>query len=88
LINAIEEQTVVTCGDAGVGPALVFPMYVSRERTFSTTFNFDDYVAVGVQLGSRNQHDLSIGFNHISNAGLSEPNPGLNLYAARYTHRF
>jgi lipid A 3-O-deacylase len=74
--------------DAGVGPALVFPMYVSRERTFSTTFNFDDYVAVGVQLGSRNQHDLSIGFNHISNAGLSEPNPGLNLYAARYTHRF
>jgi hypothetical protein len=74
--------------DAGVGPALVLPLYVSRERTFSTNFNFDNYVALGVLLGNRDQHDVSVGLNHISNGGLSQPNPGLNVFSLRYTHRF
>jgi len=85
LTNARRERWYV---DAGVGPTLLLPMYVDRERTFSTVFNFDDYIAFGVMLGDHDQHDLSVGLNHISNAGLDQPNPGLNLYSVRYTHRF
>jgi lipid A 3-O-deacylase len=74
--------------DAGIGAAVLYPLYVDRERTFSTVFNFEDYIAVGVLLGRERQHDLSIGVSHVSNAGWRQPNPGLTLLSLRYTLRF
>jgi hypothetical protein len=73
--------------ELGFGPAVLMPVYVSRERTFSTVFNFENRVAAGMLLGSRGQHDLSISLDHISNADIEQPNPGLNQYSVRYTLR-
>jgi hypothetical protein len=64
------------------------PVYVDRERTFSTQFNFQTQLAAGRLLGAHRQHDLAVCIAHISNAELEQPNPGLNLYALRYTWRF
>jgi len=74
--------------DVGVGPTLLLPVYVDRERTFSTQFNFQTQLAAGRLLGAHSQHDLAVCIAHISNAELEQPNPGLNLYALRYTWRF
>jgi hypothetical protein len=74
--------------DAGFGPTLLLPTYVDRERTFSTQFNFQTQLAAGRVFGSRQQHDLAIFFAHLSNAEIEQPNPGLNLFALRYTWRF
>jgi hypothetical protein len=74
--------------ELGTGPVIVTPVYISRERTFSTVFNFENRIAAGVQLGQRRQHDFSVSFDHISNADIEQPNPGLNQYSVRYTLRF
>ena len=74
--------------DVGVGPTLLLPVYVDRERTFSTQFNFQTQLAAGRLLGAHSQHDLAVCIAHISNAELEQPKPGLNLYALRYTWRF
>jgi hypothetical protein len=73
--------------ELGTGPVALLPVYVSRERTFSTVFNFENRLAAGVQLGHRRQHDFSVSFDHISNADIEQPNPGLNQYSVRYTLR-
>jgi hypothetical protein len=74
--------------DAGIGPTLLLPTYVDRERTFSTQFNFQTQLAGGRVFGAHGQHDLALFFAHVSNAETEQPNPGLNLYALRYTWRF
>ena len=74
--------------DAGIGPTLLLPIYIDRERTFSTQFNFQTQVAAGRMFGSHQQHDLAVFYAHISNAEIEQPNPGLNLFALRYTWRF
>ena len=74
--------------DVGVGPTLLLPVYVDRERTFSTQFNIQTQIAAGRLLGANRQHDLAVCIAHISNSEIEQPNPGLNLYALRYTWRF
>src|SRR5262245_60127827 len=74
--------------DAGLGPTLLLPTYVDRERTFSTQFNFQTQLAAGRMFGARQRHDVALFYAHISNAEIEQPNPGLNLFALRYTWRF
>jgi len=74
--------------DFGVGPSLLVPLYITRERTFSTEFNFQTHLAIGRTLGMRGQHDLSVRIDHYSNAGLDQPNPGVTLYEMRYSLHF
>jgi len=72
----------------GVGPSLLLPLYVTRERTFSTEFNFETHLALGRLVGAHGQHDFSVRVDHYSNAGLAQPNPGVSLFAMRYTLHF
>jgi Lipid A 3-O-deacylase (PagL) len=72
----------------GVGPSLLLPLYVTRERTFSTEFNFETHLALGRLVGAHGQHDFSVRVDHYSNAGLAQPNPGVSLVAIRYTLHF
>lgn len=74
--------------DAGVGPSWIGPAFTHGDKTFSTTFNFRTHLATGYRMGHKRQHDLSVRIEHFSNAGIEEPNPGLNLGGVRYTRRF
>jgi hypothetical protein len=75
-------------GEVGSGPAMLMPVFRSRDRAFSTEFNFQSHFAVGYVLGDRGQHDLGLRIEHFSNAGIREPNPGVNFGSLRYTYRF
>jgi len=74
--------------DAGVGPSWIGPAFNNGDKTFSTTFNFRTHLATGYRGGRNRQHDLSVRIEHFSNAGIEDPNPGLNLAGVRYTRRF
>jgi len=74
--------------DFGVGPSVLLPLYISRERTFSTEFNFQTHLAFGRLIGAHGQHDFAVRVDHYSNAGLDQPNPGLTLFGMRYAMHF
>ena len=74
--------------ELGSGPSLVMPVFHSRDREFSTEFNFQSHLAVGYVLGERGEHDFGLRIEHFSNAGIRDPNPGMNFGSLRYTYRF
>ena len=52
--------------------------------TYTNTVNFTDQAAFGVHvLGPRHNVSLELRYMHISNAGLSNPNPGINTVQVR-----
>ena len=74
--------------ELGSGPSLVMPVFRSRDRKFSTEFNFQSHLAVGYVLGEYGQHDFGVRIEHFSNAGIRDPNPGMDFASLRYTYHY
>ena len=79
-------------GEIGIGANLIVPLYRSQEKRFSPIFNLGDHVAIARDFGEKNQHEDSLRFQHLSNAGIAKPNPGedafyLSLLAQLLTRR-
>lgn len=45
-------------------------------------------LGLGVSLGAQRRHELLLRLQHVSNAGLKQPNPGLNFLQLRYALHF
>jgi lipid A 3-O-deacylase len=73
--------------EGGIGANLLFPVYHSERKRFSTVFNFGDHIAVGKRFGDKQQHELALRFQHFSNGGIEEPNPGEDFLQLRYSHQ-
>jgi hypothetical protein len=65
--------------EAAIGVHLV-QTRISASRTFSTSLQFGDHIGAGVRSG---RFDFGLRLQHISNAGLDHPNPGINFLLAR-----
>ena len=65
--------------EAGVGVRLLSHPSISSHYTMSSAFQFADMVGVGASFGSRQQYDAGFRFQHLSNASIKEPNPGINF---------
>jgi lipid A 3-O-deacylase len=74
--------------EAGIGATVMDDVYTSRRKTFSTRFQFQDTLGVGMNLGARREHEIGVRFSHFSNAGIKKPNPGENFVQLRYAHAF
>ncbi len=74
--------------EGGIGVNLLLPVYRSRDKRFSTSFNFGDHLAVGRRFGKHAEHELSLRLQHFSNAGIKSPNPGEDFIQLRYSRRF
>lgn len=70
--------------EVGIGANFLTPIYRSRDRRFSTTFNFGDHLAVGRRFGTDQRHEIALRLQHFSNAGIRRPNPGENFLQLRY----
>ena len=55
---------------------------------FSTHFQFGDHLGIGTRFGEGNRYDLSLRVQHLSNAGIDNPNPGINLLLLRLQYHF
>lgn len=74
--------------EAGVGANVLLPVFRSRDKQFSTAFNFGDHVAVGKRFGANGEHEFALRLQHFSNAGIRRPNPGENFLQLRYAWRY
>ena len=55
------------------------------DRDFSTAFQFGSHGGVGLIIG---RFEVGYRFEHISNAGIKEPNPGINFHLFRMAYHF
>ncbi|MBA0902100.1 MAG: acyloxyacyl hydrolase [Candidatus Nitrotoga sp.] len=74
--------------EAAIGVHLISPVFVNGDRQFSSVFQFGDHLGVGARFGDRQQFDIGFRFQHLSNAGFSQPNPGINYNEIRLAYHF
>jgi hypothetical protein len=73
--------------EIGIGANVIFPIYQSSDRRFSTRFNFGDHIGVGRFIDAGHRHELILRLQHFSNGGIDHPNPGENFIQLRYSRR-
>jgi hypothetical protein len=66
--------------EAGLGAHVLSDLDVGAGSDFSTRFQFGDHLGVGMRFG---HYDLGLRFQHLSNGGLRNPNPGINFLILR-----
>ncbi len=74
--------------DAGIGVSYLDDIYATPRHSFSTRFNFTEFIALGRSFGDDNRHEVSLRIQHYSNAGIKKPNPGENFLQLRYAVKF
>lgn len=73
--------------EAGIGFHYLTDKHFST-KDFSTNFQFGDHIGLGVQFGRQNNLRLAYQFQHLSNAGIGNPNPGINFHLVNFGVRF
>ncbi|MGF6769318.1 lipid A 3-O-deacylase [Paraburkholderia sp. GAS199] len=74
--------------EAGAGVRLLTSPTVSSDYNYSTAFQFTPMAGVGVQIGNHQQYQVGYRFQHISNGGIKEPNPGINFHQLYLQYNF
>lgn len=74
--------------EIGVGVNWITPHFQAGDERFSTAFNFGDHLGVGGRFGAKGEHEVSLRFQHFSNAGIKNPNPGIDFAQVRYAWHF
>jgi lipid A 3-O-deacylase len=70
--------------EAGIGIGFLSEETI-RGRNLSSHFQFEDRGGIGVKIGKQKRHDLSFRYMHYSNAGLWQPNDGIDIFIFSYT---
>lgn len=69
--------------EAAIGLHLLDNVHVAEDRSFSSRFQFGDHIGAGVRFGPGGRYDLGVRLQHLSNAGIRNPNPGINFLQLR-----
>jgi lipid A 3-O-deacylase len=70
--------------EAGIGVALLSDNQIDG-RNLSTAFQFEDRIGVGLR---SDKLDLHVRYMHYSNADISKPNDGVDMYVAGLAYKF
>src|SRR5207302_3715530 len=72
--------------EAGLGVYLLSHTIHNETNRLPTSLEFGSHLGIGLRLGP----DAAVGLavQHISNAGIKQPNGGINLYMLTASHRF
>ena len=70
------------------GAHLLLRSSVSTERRLGSLFQFGSHVGLGLRFGARREVDLSYRYQHLSNAGIKQPNQGINFHVLRLQYHF
>ncbi len=73
--------------EAGLGIHLLSEVRIGH-RDMSSAFQFGSHAGFGLRFGGNDQYDLAWRIEHLSNAGLREPNPGINFSMVRFGYRW
>lgn len=69
--------------DVGIGFHVLSEKRISSQIEFSTKFQFGDHLGIGYRF---ERYDVSMRLQHLSNAGIRNPNPGINFLQVRFQY--
>lgn len=72
--------------EAGIGLHYLTQKNVGP-KNFSTHFQFGDHIGVGAEFGNKMRYRVTYQFQHLSNAGIDDPNPGINFHLVSFGFR-
>jgi hypothetical protein len=72
----------------GEGVRVLSHARVNADYTLSSAFQFSDTVGVGAKFGSNMQYAAGFRFQHMSNASIKRPNPGVNFEQLYFQYNF
>lgn len=82
-------------GENGILPYIDFAVgiYILSDttigdRNLSTSFQFGSQIGVGFRFGKKQEFEIGYLFEHLSNASIKKPNPGINFLLLRLGYRF
>ena len=58
------------------------------DKDIDIPFSFGTHFGIGVRFGETGRYELLYRFQHLSNAGLGDENPGLNFHAVQLGYHF
>lgn len=70
--------------DFGVGAHLWSRTTITADKRSGTAFVFGDHVGIGLRFGRHGIYDLGYRFQHMSNASIKQPNPGISIHLLRF----
>jgi hypothetical protein len=70
--------------EAGFGGYLLSKTINNDENRLPSAFEFGSHIGVGLRLAEN--HTLGVAIQHLSNAGLKQPNGGIDLVLLQYTY--
>lgn len=73
--------------EAGTGPHVMSETGIAN-RDFDIRLTFGSHVGAGFRMGTRGQWEFLYRFQHLSNAGLGDSNPGINFHLLRVGYWF
>jgi lipid A 3-O-deacylase len=73
--------------EAGIGLHLLSHTSIG-DKQMSTAFQFGNHAGVGYRFGPKGSYEIGYRFQHISNAGIKKPNPGVNFHQLRVQYHF
>jgi len=74
--------------EASVGAHYLTNTDITLHRRFSTHFQFGSHVGAGFRFGKKGEYDLTYVVQHVSNADIDKPNPGIDFHQFRFKYRF
>jgi hypothetical protein len=58
------------------------------DKDFSIPFAFGSHGGAGVRFGAKGRLEIGYRYQHLSNAGLGDSNPGINFHLVRLAYHF
>lgn len=74
--------------EASVGAHYLTNTDITLHRRFSTHFQFGSQFGAGFRFGKNGEYDLAYCLQHVSNADIDKPNPGIDFHQFRFKYRF
>jgi lipid A 3-O-deacylase len=74
--------------EAAIGAHYLSDTRINDDRDFGGNFSFGSHMGFGWLLGAKDRYELGYRFQHLSNAGISEPNDGINFHQIRLGYNY
>jgi lipid A 3-O-deacylase len=58
------------------------------DEDFDIPFAFGSHIGLGARFGAQGRYEVIYRFQHLSNAGLGDENPGINFHAVQLGYHF